>query len=173
MTRANTCIAIALVAMVSSAAQAQVSLDAIKDKAGGATKDMVVKEINAKLLEEARKNQCSFKVDKDILEPGCDQKLKNLANALVDAKKKMATAGVTGGYRFIVSGHTDSTGKADHNKALSEKRAATIAKELAARGVPKDEVRGVGYGSERMIAKPDDTPAKKAKNRRYEIQLEM
>ncbi|MFL5347920.1 MAG: OmpA family protein, partial [Hyalangium sp.] len=28
-----------------------------------------------------------------------------------------------------------------------------------------------GRGSEQMLVKPDDTPAKKAKNRRYEIQV--
>jgi len=36
-----------------------------------------------------RKNQCSFKTDSDELAPGCDNKLKKLANALVDAKKRL------------------------------------------------------------------------------------
>jgi outer membrane protein OmpA-like peptidoglycan-associated protein len=72
-----------------------------------------------------------------------------------------------------VSGHTDSTGKADHNVELSKKRAAAMAKELAARGVPRDEIVPVGMGSQKMLVKPDDTPAKKAKNRRYEIQVQL
>ena len=33
-------------------------------------------------------------------------------------------------YKFEVSGHTDSSGKADHNKELSGKRAAVMVKEL-------------------------------------------
>ena len=76
-------------------------------------------------------------------------------------------------YKFEVSGHTDTTGKADHNKELRPKRAAVIAKELAARGVPRGEIISVGMGSERPLVKPDNTPAKKAKNRRYEIQVRL
>src|SRR5262245_34792886 len=91
-----------------------------KQAAGGAAsgaKDAVVKKVNAKLLAEGRKNQCSFKVDKDELEPGCDKKLKSLANTLVDMKKQLQAGGVSG-FKFEVSGHTDSSGKADHNKEL-------------------------------------------------------
>ena len=72
-----------------------------------------------------------------------------------------------------MSGHTDSTGAADHNKELSGKRAAVIVKELVARGVPQREIIAVGMGSERPLVKPDDTPEKKAKNRRYEIQVRL
>jgi OOP family OmpA-OmpF porin len=46
-------------------------------------------------------------------------------------------------------------------------------KELAAKGVPADEIEAVGMGSERPLVKPDDTPAKKARNRRYEIQVRL
>jgi len=141
--------------------------------AGGAAtgaRDKVVKEVNAKLLAEGRKNQCSFKTDSDELAPGCDKKLKNLSNTLIEMKKRLSVAGVTS-YKFEVSGHTDSSGKAEHNKELSGKRAATIVRELTARGVPREEIISVGMGAERPLVTPDDTPAKKAKNRRYEIQL--
>jgi OOP family OmpA-OmpF porin len=130
------------------------------------------KKINAKLKTEASKNQCSFKSGTDVLEPGCDQKLKNLTSALVDAKKQLDAGGVKN-YKFEVSGHTDSSGDAAKNKALSEKRAAVIVKELVARGIPKGEIIALGRGSEQMLVKPDDTPAKKAKNRRYEIQVRL
>src|SRR2546423_12522959 len=99
--------------------------------ASDAAKGKVEKEVNAKLLAEGRKNQCSFKTDSDELMPGCDSKLKNLANALVEVKKRLKVAGVTS-YKFEVSGHTDSSGKADHNKQLSGKRAQTIVRELVA-----------------------------------------
>ncbi len=102
--------------------------------AGGAAKDKAAKQVNDKLLAEGRKNQCSFKSDSDQLEPGCDKKVKKLADALVDAKKRLDAAGVNA-YKFEVSGHTDSSGKADHNKELSAKRAAVIVKELVARGI--------------------------------------
>ena len=138
--------------------------------AGNAARDKAAKEANAKLLAEGRKNQCSFKTDSDELAPGCDGKLKKLADALVEVKKRLKVAGVTS-YKFEVSGHTDSSGKADHNKELSGKRAAVIVKELTARGIASNEIISLGMGSERPLVTPDNTPAKKAKNRRYEIQV--
>jgi len=141
-------------------------------KAGGAAKQKVVKDVNAKLLAEGRKNQCSFKSDSDQLAPGCDAKIKKLANQLIDAKKKLQAGGVSG-FKFEVSGHTDSAGKAEHNKELSSKRAAVIVKELVAKGVQPSEIISIGMGSERPVVTPDDTPAKKAKNRRYEIQVRL
>jgi len=138
--------------------------------ATGAARDKAVKEVNAKLLAEGRKNQCSFKTDSDEFAAGCDQKLKKLAGTLVDAKKRLSVAGVTS-FKFEVSGHTDSSGKPEHNKELSGKRAAVIERELVARGIAKGDIVAVGMGSDRPLVTPDNTPAKKAKNRRYEIQL--
>jgi OOP family OmpA-OmpF porin len=142
----------------------------LTNKAGGAARDKVVKEVNAKLLAEGRKDQCSFKTDTDQLAPGCDKKLKKLANTLVDVKKKLNVSGVTS-FKFVVSGHTDTTGKPEHNKELSGRRAAVIARELVARGIAPNEIISVGMGSEQPLVFPDNTPAKKAKNRRYEIQV--
>ena len=142
----------------------------LKGSAGNAARDKAVKDVNAKLLAEGRKNQCSFKTDSDQLAPGCDAKLKKLADALVKVKQNLKVSGVTS-YKFEVSGHTDTSGSAEHNKELSGKRAAVIARELAARGIDKSEIISVGMGSERPLVTPDNTPAKKAKNRRYEIQL--
>jgi OOP family OmpA-OmpF porin len=167
--------AMALVFALAASANAG-PLDDIAKKAagaaGGAAKGEVEKKVNAKLLAEGRKNQCSFKTDSDELMAGCDSKLKNLANSLIEAKKQLKTAGVSA-YKFEVSGHTDSTGKADHNKQLSGKRAQSIVKELVARGIPQSEIIAVGMGSEKPLVTPDDTPAKKAKNRRYEIQVRL
>jgi OmpA-OmpF porin, OOP family len=161
---------------VPGVALAQGALDSFKKAAGkelnDATKGALEKKINSKLKSEASKNQCSFKSGTDVLEPGCDQKLKNLASVLVDAKKQLDSSGVKN-YKFEVSGHTDSSGDAAKNKELSEKRAAVIVKELVARGVPQSEIIAIGRGSEQMLVKPDDTPAKKAKNRRYEIQVRL
>jgi outer membrane protein OmpA-like peptidoglycan-associated protein len=156
--------------------RAGAQLGGLMDKAKGAAesgaKGKAEKEVNAKLLAEGRKNQCSFKTDSDQLMPGCDAKVKKLADALVDAKKRLQMAGVKA-YKFEVSGHTDSSGKADHNKELSAKRAAVIVKELVARGIAPGEITAVGMGSDKPLVTPDDTPAKKAKNRRYEIQVRL
>jgi outer membrane protein OmpA-like peptidoglycan-associated protein len=157
-------------------AVAQIDLGGLAKKAGdtatGAAKGKVEKDVNAKLLADARKNQCSFKSDSDELAPGCDTKIKNLTNALVEAKKQLAAAHVSP-FKFEVSGHTDSAGKPEHNKELSQKRAAVIVKELVARGIPQSEIIAVGMGSAQPLVTPDNTPAKKAKNRRYEIRVRL
>ncbi len=168
-------IVIAVVAGAASAGPAHaVDFGSLAGKAasagGNAARDKAVKEVNAKLLAEGRKDQCSFKTDSDELAPGCDAKVKKLANTLVDVKKRLKVAGVTS-YKFEVSGHTDSSGKAAHNKELSGKRAAVMVRELVAKGISPGEIVSIGMGSDRPLVTPDDTPAKKAKNRRYEIQL--
>ncbi len=169
MTRAL--LAAALLALA-PAALAQSAWDMAKKAAGSSTTSQLQKEVNKRLLEESHKNQCSFKSGTDQLEPGCDAKAKKLANALVDAKKKLNAAGVQN-FKFVVSGHTDSSGNAASNKELSKKRAAVIEKELVAKGIPAAEIESVGMGSEKPLVKPDDTPQKKAKNRRYEIQVKL
>jgi outer membrane protein OmpA-like peptidoglycan-associated protein len=138
--------------------------------AAGGARGRIAREVNAKLLAEGRKNQCSFKVDSDVLAPGCDRKLKNLAQALVAAEKKLAAVGVTV-FKFEVSGHTDSSGKPEFDRELSDRRAATIARELVGLGIPPAEIMSVGMAANRPLVTPEDTPAKKAKNRRYEIQV--
>jgi outer membrane protein OmpA-like peptidoglycan-associated protein len=153
-------------------AQAPNPWDLAKKAAGNAATAKLEKEINTRLLDEGRKNQCSFKTNSDQLEAGCDKKMKNLSNALIAAKKQLNAAGVTN-FKFEVSGHTDSSGNAQQNKELSGKRAAVIVKELISRGIPEGEILSVGMGSERPLVKPDDTPAKKAKNRRYELQVRL
>ncbi len=143
-----------------------------KRAVGGAATGKLEKEINKRLLDESRKNQCSFKTDSDELQKGCDPKARRLATALVDAKKRLQSAGVKN-FNFEVSGHTDSSGSAAHNKELSQRRAEKMKKELAAKGVPEGEIIAVGMGSDRPLVKPDNTPAKKAKNRRYEVQVKL
>lgn len=145
-------------------------LGGLAKKAAGPARDKAVAEVNKRLLAEGHKDQCSFKVDSDELTPGCDKKLKNLANTLIEMKKKLSVSGVTD-FKFEVSGHTDSSGKPEHNRELSGKRAATIAREMVARGVAQKEIISVGRGADQPLVTPDDTPAKKAKNRRYEIQV--
>src|SRR5450432_1063616 len=104
-------------------ARAQFDADALKKQAEGvgqsagkkAGSQQLEKKVNEKLLDEARKNQCAFKSGSDQFEGNCDEKVQNLFNALVDAKKTLEGAGFSG-FKFEVSGHTDSSGKAKTNK---------------------------------------------------------
>ena len=146
--------------------------DVAKKVVGKSATGSLEKQINRRLLTEGRKNQCSFVTDSDKLAPGCDAKVRRLADALIKAKKDLEKAGVTN-FKFVVSGHTDSRGSAEHNKELSAKRAAVIERELVQKGVAASEIESVGMGSERRLVAPDDTPAKQAKNRRYELQVKL
>ena len=141
-----------------------------KAKAAAEGNKKVAAQVNKRLLAEARKNQCSFKSGTDQLEPGCDGKSKKLAQVIIDVKKTLQSHGQSG-YKFIVSGHTDSRGDAAKNKELSLRRAEVMVKELVAKGVDKNDIEAVGMGSEQMLVKPDNTAAKQAKNRRYEVQV--
>lgn len=148
------------------------AVDGVKSTAGKAVTGKLEKEVNTRLINEARKNQCSFKTDSDELEPGCDGKAQKLASTILSAKKQLVQAGVSG-FKFEVSGHTDTRGSAPHNKDLSQKRAARMVQELVKKGVPEGEIIAVGKGSEEPLVKPDDTPAKQAKNRRYELRVRL
>ena len=88
------CVAVSLLAIPGvSAAQ----FDSITKAAGNAGKSAVEKRVNTRLMDEGRKNQCSFKTGTAELDAGCDAKLKKLASALIDAKKQLDGAGVKSG----------------------------------------------------------------------------
>lgn len=148
------------------------AVEATKGAAGKKITAPLEKKVNDQLLSEARKNQCSFKSDSDELEPGCDGKAQKLANVILQAKKTLTSAGISG-FKFEVSGHTDTRGNAAHNKELSARRAAVMVKQLVAKGVPASEILSVGKGAEEPLVKPDNTPAKQAKNRRYEVRVRL
>ena len=62
-----------------------------------------------------------------------------------------------GKYTFNVEGHTDSVGSDVYNKQLSEQRAAIVINYLAAKGVNKNRLMGVGMGSSSplVVDRPD------------------
>jgi outer membrane protein OmpA-like peptidoglycan-associated protein len=70
-----------------------------------------------------------------------------------------------------VAGYTDSTGSAEYNQKLSERRAATVAMYLHGRGVVKERLAAIGYGEQHPVAGNSDAEGR-AKNRRVEITLE-
>lgn len=148
----------------------------LSQQAEGAAKDAlnkeVVNKVNKTLLDDGRKNQCAFKSGSDQLMPGCGNKAQKLANTLLDVKKTLQKENLKS-FKFVVSGHTDTSGNAEKNKELSLKRAQVMVKELTSKGVDPSDIEAVGMGSEKPLVSPDDTPAKKAKNRRYEVQVRI
>jgi outer membrane protein OmpA-like peptidoglycan-associated protein len=69
-----------------------------------------------------------------------------------------------------VAGHTDSTGGADYNQALSERRARSVAAYLGSRGVRQARLIVVGDGEQHPVAS-NDTPQGRAQNRRVELTI--
>ncbi|MEO8547182.1 MAG: OmpA family protein [Sphingomicrobium sp.] len=69
-----------------------------------------------------------------------------------------------------VLGHTDSTGTAGGNQALSQRRAQAVANHLKAHGVALPRIATRGYGSTEPIA-DNTTDAGRSLNRRVEIKL--
>lgn len=69
-----------------------------------------------------------------------------------------------------VIGHTDSTGPADFNQALSVRRAQSVADYLMSREVIPERLVVTGRGPSQPIAS-NDTPEGRALNRRVEIVL--
>ena len=69
-----------------------------------------------------------------------------------------------------VEGHTDSTGKVDFNTTLSQKRAESVMKYIASKGIAATRLTAKGYGPERPIA-ANDTPDGQEMNRRVEFNI--
>jgi outer membrane protein OmpA-like peptidoglycan-associated protein len=69
-----------------------------------------------------------------------------------------------------VAGHTDSTGAAEYNQKLSERRANSVAQYLEGQGLRSDRVITVGAGETHPVATNDTADGKQA-NRRVELTL--
>ncbi len=72
------------------------------------------------------------------------------------------------GSRTEVQGHTDSTGSADFNQSLSERRAAAVSDWLGGHGVDPGTLTQIGYGSSRPVADNATEQGRQA-NRRVEV----
>lgn len=72
---------------------------------------------------------------------------------------------------IIVEGHTDNTGEANYNQALSEKRAKTVADYILPK-LDHDKLSYRGFGDKEPIAS-NDNPNGRQKNRRVDIIIKL
>jgi outer membrane protein OmpA-like peptidoglycan-associated protein len=71
---------------------------------------------------------------------------------------------------IVVSGHTDSSGSAQHNQKLSEDRAGSVANYLRGQKILSDRLETVGFGETQPVV-TNKTAAGRELNRRVEITL--
>jgi OmpA family len=99
-----------------------------------------------------------FDTDEATLGPGATQVVADAAQSFLE----------TGAAQIEVIGHTDTTGSAEHNLELSERRADTVADELIRQGVPATAIATIGRGEEDLLVPTADGVNEPA-NRRVEI----
>ena len=102
----------------------------------------------------------TFKSDSAELDPSFFKVL-NSVNVVVKKYNKTVVE---------VAGHTDSTGAADYNQKLSERRANSVAQYLESQGLASNRVVTVGAGETRPVA-DNSTPDGRQANRRVELTL--
>ena len=115
---------------------------------------------NANFKDILSVSRIEFDTGKATISPTSGDLLHNIA-----ALAKQCQTG-----KMQISGYTDSTGDAEANKVLSERRAQSVVAFLTRAGVPAERMSAVGHGADDPIA-PNDTEAGKAQNRRIEIDV--
>ena len=99
-----------------------------------------------------------FEFDSADLTAASRRDVDRVAEALADAQMT--------GVSVTLEGHTDATGDAGYNLALSQRRASAVVTYLVRRGIARGRLRPVGYGEDRplpALARDDD------RQRRVEI----
>lgn len=76
----------------------------------------------------------------------------------------------SGTVRITATGHTDTSGSAEYNLKLSERRAVAVKNELVKLGVPAASIVTVGMGQKDLLV-PTADGVREAKNRRVEIEF--
>lgn len=73
-----------------------------------------------------------------------------------------------GGLRLSVEGHTDNTGTATRNQALSNERAQSVVAALTGKGIAKERLSAKGFGQDKPLA-DNGSESGRARNRRVEL----
>jgi outer membrane protein OmpA-like peptidoglycan-associated protein len=120
-----------------------------------------LKELNAKKTERGlviTLGDVLFDTNQAQLKPGGTRSLQKLAGFLKQYPQRHAQ----------VEGHTDNTGAAEYNQALSDRRANAVRAALVDLGVGNDRIATHGYGQASPVAS-NDTASGRRQNRRVEI----
>jgi outer membrane protein OmpA-like peptidoglycan-associated protein len=120
-------------------------------------------ELNAKKTERGlviTLGDVLFDTNQAQLKSGGTRSLQKLAGFLKQYPQRNAQ----------IEGYTDSTGSADYNQELSDRRANAVRTSLVGMGISSDRITTRGYGKESPVAS-NDTASGRQMNRRVEIIL--
>jgi outer membrane protein OmpA-like peptidoglycan-associated protein len=123
-----------------------------------AQKDASKKTVD--VLTVTFKSDYLFAVNSSTLLPGAYDEVDRVARVL---KQYPETT-------IRISGHTDSTGSADYNQKLSERRAESVKNALVGLGIQPQRISTIGYGFTKPIA-DNKTEAGRLMNRRVELRI--
>jgi len=104
------------------------------------------------------KSDILFGVDSASLKPGAFDEMSRVARVLNQYPQTNIT----------IAGHTDSTGTAEHNQQLSERRAGNVKNALVGEGVKPARMSAIGYGESKPVADNSTAEGRQA-NRRVTI----
>jgi outer membrane protein OmpA-like peptidoglycan-associated protein len=130
-------------------------------------------EVSVGIEAQARDGSMFAPASAELTADG-QRQLRKVAEAMAEAQKAQATQqpqqqsgqrAPADGMKILVVGHTDSTGGAAFNQALSEKRARAVGNILAEAGIKASDIYFQGAGSSRPVA-DNATEDGRAKNRR-------
>jgi OmpA-OmpF porin, OOP family len=128
------------------------------------TRDKEIAELKAKPTDTGMVltlgGDVLFKTGQATVSPGAQAQLDRIAVFLTENADR----------EVVVDGHTDSSGSAETNQTLSEKRAAAVGAYLSSHGVAANRIATRGLGASLPIA-PNDTNAGRQQNRRVEITI--
>lgn len=113
---------------------------------------------NQDMLAVTFKSDILFGVDSAALKPGAFDEISRVARVLNQYPQTT----------IVIAGHTDSSGTAEHNQQLSEKRAGNVKNALTGEGVNPARMTAVGYGETKPVA-DNATAEGRQLNRRVSI----
>ncbi|EKE43714.1 OmpA domain protein [Oceaniovalibus guishaninsula JLT2003] len=117
-------------------------------------------ECVAQINTELKNRKINFAPGSDTMEPGARETIDRVAELLRTCED----------VKMEIAGFTDSQGREEMNRELSEARAQAVLTALAARRVLVSNLTAKGYGEERPIA-DNKTEAGREANRRIEFTL--
>lgn len=125
------------------------------------------KEVSTDSVSQADKVKIQ-EISKNIFFETASTNLKPVSKAKLDELHSIIKG--YSDFTLSIEGHTDSSGAADLNQRLSEKRAAAVRNYLVSKGLPSHRITSIGYGENRPIA-DNNTAEGKRMNRRVELKF--